>query len=157
MKVRIEIDNDVGESEVIIRCAELNGEIQNLQRLITGTAFLESKITFYQGEKEFYFPIRKILFFETSENGIHAHTAEDVFQVRYRLYELEKILPTVFMRVSKSTILNVEEIYSITRNLTASSVVEFRSTHKKVYVSRNYYKALKYLLEERNAVRGREE
>ena len=157
MKVRIEIDNDVGESEVIIRCAELNEEIQRLQRVIADTASSESKLVFYQGEKEFYLPVRQILFFETSENEVHAHTAADVFQVRYRLYELEKLLPASFMRVSKSTILNVDEIYCITRNLTASSIAEFRSTHKKVYVSRNYYKQLKYVLEEKNGIKKKVE
>lgn len=46
------------------------------------------------------------------------------------------------MRVSKSTILNTDRVYSLTRNLTASSLVTFAGSHKQVYVSRNYYKAL---------------
>lgn len=53
------------------------------------------------------------------------------------------------MRVSKSTILNTFHIFSINRNLTASSVVAFENTHKKVYVSRYYYKPLISKLEER--------
>ena len=71
-----------------------------------------------------------------------------VYEVKYKLYELEGILPNNFMRVSKSTILNVNYIYSITRNLTSSSLVEFKNTHKKVYVSRYYYKPLKIKLSE---------
>ena len=46
------------------------------------------------------------------------------------------------MRVSKSTIANLDYIYSITRNLTASSEVEFTGSRKKALVSRAYYKAL---------------
>ena len=68
--------------------------------------------------------------------------------MRHRLYELEEFLPSYFLRVSKSTILNSKEVYSITKSLTASSLVEFRGTHKKVYVSRNYYKALKTMLDD---------
>lgn len=149
MKVRIEIDQDVGESEVLIRCARFNEEIQRLQGMIMDIGCSESKLVFYQGEKEFYLPIRQILFFETSENAVYAHTATEVFSTKYRLYELERLLPASFLRVSKSTILNVDEIYSITRNLTAASIAEFRGTQKKVYVSRNYYKQLKYRLEEK--------
>ena len=78
-----------------------------------------------------------------------AHTAKEVFETRSKLYELEEVLPASFMRVAKSTILNVNHVYSITRNLTASSEVEFKNTHKKVYVSRNYYKALIAKLEEK--------
>ena len=49
----------------------------------------------------------------------------------------------------KSTILNINHIYSITRNITSSSLVEFKNTHKKVYVSRSYYKVLKLKLSEK--------
>lgn len=52
------------------------------------------------------------------------------------------------MRISKSAILNTKQIYSINRNLTASSVVEFTGTHKRVFVSRYYYKPLISKLEE---------
>lgn len=73
---------------------------------------------------------------------INAHTAEKLYVTDYKLYELEESLPGNFMRISKSAIVNLDHIYSITRNLTASSLVEFYGTLKKVYVSRNYYKAL---------------
>lgn len=81
---------------------------------------------------------------------IYAHTLNEVYQVKYKLYELEEILPQNFIRISKSTILNINHIYSITRNITSASLVEFKNTHKKVYVSRGYYKVLKLkLLEKR--------
>jgi len=73
---------------------------------------------------------------------VTAHTTEKMYESSYRLYELEEILPGYFMRISKSTIVNLKQIYSITRNLTASSAVEFCGSNKKVYVSRIFYKAL---------------
>lgn len=54
-----------------------------------------------------------------------------------------------FLRISKSTILNTNHIYSITRNITSSSIVEFQHTHKKVFVSRHYYKILQLKLSEK--------
>ena len=47
--------------------------------------------------------------FETEEKVVYAHTKDDMFQVKYRLYELEEILPGYFMRISKSTILNAKK------------------------------------------------
>ena len=68
---------------------------------------------------------------------------EAAFRVlRAKLYELEELLPGSFMRVSKSTIVNLDFVYSITRNLTASSVMEFAGTKKKAMVSRAYFKAV---------------
>jgi DNA-binding LytR/AlgR family response regulator len=94
-------------------------------------------------------PIDRILFFETSSGGIDAHTVDDVFTIKKKLYELEEILPRSFMRVSKSAILNLNMVYSVEKNITASSLVRFMGTDKLVYVSRIYYKAMKQRLDER--------
>ncbi len=53
------------------------------------------------------------------------------------------------MRISKSSIANLDRIYSITRNLTASSIVEFTGSSKRAMVSRIYYKSLIERLRER--------
>lgn len=73
---------------------------------------------------------------------MRAHTADRIFTCEYRLYELEELLPGSFMRISKSSIANLDLAYSITRNLTASSVMEFRGSAKKAFVSRAYFKAV---------------
>ena len=68
------------------------------------------------------------------------------FEAKYKLYELEEKLPSYFLRISKSTILNTRKVYSITKNLAGASKIEFQDTYKTVYCSRNYYKALKELM-----------
>lgn len=146
MKIRIEVDENIQEDEIIIRCANLNDEVQNIQQIIKDTLSKKNRIIFYKENTQFYISLDEILFFETEEASISAHTVNNVYEVKYKLYELEEILPNNFMRISKSTILNVNCIYSITKNLTASSLVEFKNTHKKVYVSRYYYKPLKIKL-----------
>lgn len=136
MKIKIEIDESAAEDEVIIRCRGLTKQVAAVQRAVRDVTNASEKILLYKGNTEYYVTLSKILFFETDENGISAHTRDEMYQTRYKLYELEDMLPGVFMRVSKSTILNTDQIYSIDRNLTASSVVAFLNTHKKVYVSR---------------------
>ena len=150
MKIRIEVDREIQEDEVIIRCKQLNDDVTNIQKALTDILSKKTQIIFYKNNSEYYIPLSEILFFETEESSISAHTIDNIYQVKYKLYELEDILPNNFMRVSKSTILNIDYIYSITKNLTSSSIVEFQNTHKKVYVSRPYYKLLKFkLLEKR--------
>ena len=147
MKIKIEIDESAAEDEVIIRCRGLTKQVAAVQRAVRDVTNASEKILLYKGNTEYYVTLSKILFFETDENGISAHTRDEMYQTRYKLYELEDMLPGVFMRVSKSTILNTDQIYSIDRNLTASSVVAFLNTHKMVYVSRYYYKPLTQKLE----------
>ncbi|MBD7912260.1 MULTISPECIES: LytTR family DNA-binding domain-containing protein [Clostridium] len=150
MKIRIELDTKIEEDEVIIRCNELSEEVKNIQVFLEDMLSKKKNITFYRGDTEYYLSLQEVLFFETDENGICAHTIDNIYNVKYKLYELEEFLPGYFMRVSKSTILNTNHIYSITRSISSSSKVEFQNTHKQVYVSRYYYKPLKIkLLEKR--------
>ncbi len=148
LKIRIEIDEQIEDDEIIIKCRELNEDIAKIQKTI---AEISSKVslTFYKNQTEYFFPLSTILFFETSVNGIDAHTVDDVYTIKKKLYELEDILPKDYIRVSKSTILNVNHIYSIDKNITSSSVVKFYNTYKQVFVSRSYYKSLKQRLQER--------
>ena len=142
MKIRIELEEGLPEDEVVIRCRSLTDEITRIQNAVSAASAAKQNLVLYKEDTEYYVALDEILFFETDESGISAHTKKDVYQTKYKLYELEDILPGFFMRVSKSTILNTRHIYSINRNLTASSVVAFAGTHKQVYVSRYYYTPL---------------
>ena len=76
-----------------------------------------------------------------------------MYETDCKLYELEEMLTKNFMRISKSAIVNLKHVFSISKNITSSSVIEFNESHKKVYVSRNYYKALVEQLEEKRKIR----
>lgn len=150
MKVRIEVTDDLSEDEVLIRCSQVDEPIRKIRQFILEQTRSGPKITFYQQNQEYYFPLEDVLFFETTEEHVYAHTADDAYLIKYRLYELEQMLPPFFTRAAKSTIVNVLRIYSITRNLTSSSLIQFANSHKQVYVSRYYYKELRQRLQERS-------
>jgi hypothetical protein len=148
LKLRIEVFDGLPEDEVIIRCGRVDEKVQTLQAFIQGLS--APQLIFYKGGREFYFPPERIFFFETEGETVYAHTADDAFKVKYRLYELEPLLPRAFVRVSKGTIVNTSRIYAITRNLAASSKIEFANTHKHVYASRHYFQSLKHKMNERS-------
>jgi len=147
MKIRIEIIDNSSEDEVIIRCREVNSHIQKIQKMLMAEAPQPLGLTFFKDDKEYYFPLQNIIFFETAGDTVYAHTAADAFRIKFRLYELEKLLPAAFVRISKSNIVNTKHILAISRNLTSSSLIQFYKSHKQVYVSRHYYKALREQLE----------
>ena len=148
MKIKIEIDENLSEDEVLIRCRGLTEQVTEIQKAVSEVVNTSQRFVFYRGNTEYYLALDEILFFETDGDGINAHTRDNIYQTKYKLYELEDLLPGCFMRISKSSIVNTNHIYSISRNLTASSVVAFAGTHKQVYVSRYYYKPLVNKLEE---------
>lgn len=144
MKVRIELDEGQTENEVVIYCQSLTEEVKMIQRAVSSVTSSRQNIILYREETEYYIPLEDILFFETEGAVLNAHTRENVYQTRYRLYELENMFAGNFVRVSKSSLVNLQEIYSLSRsNLSTTSVISFVGTHKQVFVSRHYNKQLK--------------
>ena len=146
MKVRIELDPQMDEPEMIIRAPRLTEDVARLQQLI-----LEQKmtpLTFYKDRSEYFVDVSEVLFFETDGEKIYGHTREEAYEVRQKLYELEEILPIAFCRISKSTIVNTKQIYAIEKSFSGTSTVNFYQTHKQVHVSRHYYQLLKERLKE---------
>jgi len=148
LKLRIELTDGSAEDEVVVRCSRVDDNVQKLQEFILNLN--TPKMTFYKNSQEYYFPLEEILFFETEGEQVFAHTASDAFKVKHRLYELEEMLPRVFIRAAKGTIVNTRKIYAINRNLTSSSQISFSDTHKHIYVSRHYYRDFKNKMNERN-------
>ena len=149
MKIKLEIDESLAEDEITIRSQSYSEQIQAIHAYLTQMKEMRPQFEFFKGNEEYFFNVDEIIFFETSGETLYAHTKDDAFQTKMRLYELEEILPGSFIRVSKSCILNSLHVHSIDRKLNTSSLVQFRDTHKEVYVSRLYYKLLKEKMKER--------
>jgi DNA-binding LytR/AlgR family response regulator len=147
MKVTVETDNSIKSDEVIIKCKEKNDLISNIETYIRNLNNI--KLPFYKDDQEYYLNLNEVIFFETDSNSISAHTISNMYYVKYKLYELEKLLPRNFIRVSKSAIVNINHIHSINKKITSASEIEFSKTHKKVFASRFYFKNLKDKLKER--------
>lgn len=149
MKIRIELEDNLPEDEVVIRCRSLTDEVKQIQNSIAAVTSSKQNFVLYKEDTEYYVALEEILFFETEGNMLNAHTRDNAYQAKYRLYELEEMLPGHFLRVSKSTIVNVKEIYSLSKSsLSSTSVAAFLDSHKKVFVSRHYSKVLKDKLTE---------
>ena len=149
MKLKLEMMPEMEETEVVIKCANIDSDILRLQQVIDEFMHGKNSFVFFKEDTEFYFSVEEVLFFETEGNKVTAHTSDDVYTVKYKLFELEELLPGHFVRISKSGIVNADKIYSIQRNITAASANEFQGSHKQVFVSRSYYKVLKNKLEEK--------
>lgn len=153
MKIRMEIEEGIEEEEIVIRCRSLSSEIVALQHKIAEVAQTGMQMEVTRGERSYFLTLDEILFFETDMSRVAVHSADSIYETRMRLYELEELLPGFFMRISKSTIVNVSEIRSIRKNLAGASEVEFRGTNKKAFVSRNYFKPLMSKFEEKRLIK----
>lgn len=141
MKIRIELTD--GDEELIIRCKELTPKIRKAAALLQNGLDTASELCLTLAGTEYFISPERILFFETQDGKVAAHTADKMYYAPYTLSSLESFLPPYFVRGSKSCLVNLRPILGIARNITGASEVSFRDSTKKVYVSRLYYKAFR--------------
>ena len=80
MKIRIETDPSITEDEVIIRCGKISDSILKMEHALNDLCISDTNFIFYKGDTEFYLPLDSILFFETEDNQVFAHTKKDVYR-----------------------------------------------------------------------------
>ena len=149
MKITIELDENLPDDEIRIHCRRMTEKLQKIQEAFASGHTETKRLVLYQGDLECYVDVLDILFFETEGTIVQVHTRDEIYETKQRLYELEEILPNQFLRVSKSTIANVSEIYSLQKsNLSTTSCAAFRNSHKQIFVSRHYSRVLKEKLVE---------
>lgn len=145
MKIRTEISDS---EEIVIRCREPNERIRSLEAAIEVVLRGENEISLFSSGVEYFIPKMSILFFESSEGKVYAHTKDAIYTAPYKLFELEELLPSCFVRISKSTIANIAEIAYLRREIVGNGEMGFRACDKKVFFSRAYFKLLQYKIDE---------
>ncbi len=147
MKIKIEIDKD-GDEEIVIKCRERSEKISALEAAIENALRSGGELVLMNGNTEHYIRQSEILFFETNDGKVFAHTRNAMLLSPYKLFELEEKMPSYFVRISKSTVANINLISSLRRELTGNGEITFKNSDKRVYFSRGYYKILKMKIEE---------
>ena len=150
MRVRIEKVQDGEPEEAVIYCQSVTPEVEALAELMRSNSQIRPVVSFFKGDQQFYLDMKEILFCDTDQERVFAHTADDAFETRLRLYELESALPGYFVRISRSSIVNCLPVYSIQKSLTRVFLISFRESHKKIYGSRQYSANLLRKMEERS-------
>lgn len=140
--------SELSEDEIIIRCKSRSERIRYIESILENLLYEDARLNLMRDGTEYFIFVHDVLYFETEEDRICAHTKDGVYHTSYTLRELEKLLPDNFIRASKSCILNTSHVHAINRNLTGSSEVLFRDSEKQVFVSRMYYKSLREKLME---------
>ena len=140
MKITIEDRPDGGEDEIIIRCKQID---EHLLKLVYALKAGQEKLTATKGTDIVQVMPKEIFYFEAVDNKVFLYLEKDVYETRQKLYELEECFRgTDFVRVSKSVILNLSKVKSLSPAFNG----RFEATMKngeKLIVSRAYVPVLK--------------
>jgi two-component system LytT family response regulator len=122
-----------------------NGDLQELLRSIKtdGKNSFDSHIFVQKSEKLFNLPVEEIIFLEASGDYTVITTKNDQFVSSSGIGKLEEILnPDTFIRVHRSTIINLNFLKEIERHFNGGMVVKMQNG-KSFPVSRTYAKLIR--------------
>ena len=140
MKVTIENIPVGSEPEIIIRCNEPDDSLLKLIYSLTSTS--KKLIGFIDLQTHIINP-KDVFYFEAVDNKVFIYCQEKVYESRLKLYEIEIDYENWdFFRATKSTILNIGKIKSVSPILYGRFEALLQNG-ERVFISRQYVPVLK--------------
>lgn len=140
MKINVIQSKDVSETEITIKCAKVNEEIE---RLISHIQLHSHTITGKSEGKIYFLKPEDILYFESVDEKVFVYTYDKYFETNLRLYEIEeKYASTSIIRVSKSVILNLMKVEQVTPILNGRLKASLQNG-ESIIISRQYIRNFK--------------
>lgn len=145
MNIKINIDDSLNLDEVVITVKKPTEKLINLLEQLK-----KDKIEKIVGEidgNKYLIKSEEIINFYANDKKVFMKTKDREYIVRYRLYELAKILDTSkFLRISNSEIVNIDYVRKLDTSFNGQIVLETIYGDKS-YVSRTYLQEFKKILE----------
>ena len=145
MKVRLDIDQQYAEEQIIIEAPTLSPRVQKVQNFVQSLDQKETLKGKFQ-DQVFLIEIQKIQRIYIENRKVIAETGNRTYALDIRLYQAVEILPASFIQISQSEIVNIDAISHL--KLTSNGLIEiYLKNDSFTYSSRRYLKAIKEKLE----------
>ena len=145
MKVRLDIDAQHTEEQIIIEAPTLSPRVQKVKDFVQSLDQKETLKGKFQ-DQVFLIEIQKIQRIYIENRKVIAETGNRTYALDIRLYQAVEILPASFIQISQSEIVNIDAISHL--KLTSNGLIEiYLKNDSFTYSSRRYLKAIKEKLE----------
>ena len=144
MKVSIKKIARKEEEQVIIECTNVTPDIRDIEAYVLGKGTELSGITLEQHIRQFN--LKDVYYFEALDEKVFAYTAGQVYEIKMRLYEVEKAYESYhFVRCSKSVVMNLMLLDSISPALSGRFFAHMKNG-EKLMISRQYAPHIKQIV-----------
>lgn len=143
MKISININENLPETEIVINSGSLTPEIE---RIIATLRILDRQIMAVKDGESFIIDVWKIVYIESVDRKTFVYTEQDCFESKLKLYEIEEQLCSCgFLRISKSCLVHLKYIRSLRAELDRKIRLTLENG-EQIIVSRQYADELKHRL-----------
>lgn len=145
MKVEIRIDPACSEPKIVIHADRMTDEIDALARRLSAPN--PDVIPAQTGRGIELIDAERIIRVYTEQQRVYAQTADGVYPLKFRLYEMEERLKErAFVRISSSELVNTRMITGMDFSLTGTIRVSLKGGIT-TYVSRRHVSEIKKLFD----------
>ncbi len=127
----IDKENEEVITARVKKANELTEKIETLVKEYVG----ENKIVVFSEDETVILEIKNIECVTVIDNKVWAITENGKYLIKNRLYEVEKLLSSSFIKINKSSVANISKIKKFISTYSGSVNVEFKSGYTD-YVSR---------------------
>ena len=143
MQINIEIQDDISDTIITIKCREQDIFIE---RLIAALQIIDRQIMVRYNENIIALNLEENLYIESVDKKCFIYTADKVYESFNKLYELQQQLEQyLFVRINKSCIVNLNNISSIKTYIDRRLLITL-SNNEQLIASRQYANGIKALL-----------
>ena len=139
MKVTIHQTDSYEKEGAVIHAVAVTDEIRNAAEILRNNG---ASIPVNSDGDTLFVRTSAIYYIESVDKKTYVYTKDACHETRYRLYELEEMLGTGFLRCSKAMIVNIRKIRSVRAELNARLSAELLNGERLI-ISRGYVKELK--------------
>lgn len=140
MKISINIDPELTDTEIVINCAGLTDETEGI---IAALRMADNQITVIKNGETHILDISKIAYIETVDRKTFVYTENDCYESKLKLYEMgDRLCGGNFLRISKSCIVRLKYIRSLRSELDRRIRITLENGEQLI-ASRQYADALK--------------
>lgn len=133
------------EEQVIIECIEMTKDFQDIKEYVLMKG---NVISGYIEDRLYQIPLAEVLYFEAVGEQVFAYTANNIYSIKNRLYEIEELYSDrKFIRCSKSVVLNILKIESFRPALDSRFYAKMING-EEILISRMYAKNIRKKLME---------
>ncbi len=140
MKITIEMPAKGDEDEIIIRCRNVSDELLSVINVIKQE---QLHVIGYDAKDIVSLSPAEIYYFESVDNKVFAYCDKKVYEIKSKLYEIEETYNYFgFFRISKSAVVNIKKISSISPLFNGKLTANL-ANGEKIVISRQYVADLK--------------
>ncbi len=141
MKIIINADEKINETEIVINCSQLTSNVENI---IATLRILNQQMLVMKDGENYLLDVNRISYIEALERKTFVYTEDAIYESKLKLYEMEeRLCQSGFFRVSKSCLVHLKFIKSLKNDVERKLLRLTMKNGEQIMVSRQYAEEMK--------------